>query len=207
MEQSQDIKQKLENLRDYQATFIGLEACKKSAVCIPLIETDHEYNVLFEVRSSHIAHQPGDICFPGGMMESGESYEQTAIRETMEELLVTREQIQIIGPMDIFWGSTILVHPYAAILKDYKGSYSTDEVAETFCVPMSFFLNTKPEIYQNRMHVIPEEDFPYERIHGGKNYGWRERREDVYFYQYRDRTIWGMTARMMESFAKIYRAC
>ena len=55
-----------DKLKHHQSTLLGIENYKKYAVCIPLIFSEEGCKVLFEVRASHIAHQPGDICFPGG---------------------------------------------------------------------------------------------------------------------------------------------
>ena len=42
----------------------------------------------------------------------------------------------------------------------------------------------------------------FEKIHGGKNYGWRPRKSRIRFYEYRGRVIWGLTAKMKESYVK-----
>lgn len=197
------MRKDLEFLRQHQPTVIGLPESKKAAVCIPLIETESGYDILFEVRSAEIDSQPGDICLPGGSVESGETTREAALREMQEELLVSSEQIEVLGLMDLFGGGTgrLYVYPYAVYLKDYDGTYSTDEVAEVFRVPLDFFLENEPEVYHTVMKVIPEEGFPFERIHGGRAYGWRERREEILFYQYGKYTIWGMTAKIIHAFA------
>ena len=77
-----NIKDKLKNTKpkpmDYEVSF---------AVLVPLIEIDEELNLIYEVRSNSI-EQPGEISFPGGRIEDGESPEEAAIRETSEELLL-----------------------------------------------------------------------------------------------------------------------
>lgn len=198
--------ERLERLAQHKPTLIGIEDCKKSAVCIPLIQTRQGYEVLFEVRSSKIVSQPGDICLPGGMLEPGEAPQEAAVREAMEELLVSNTQIQMLGLMDVlFTGMGLILYPYAVVLKDYQGTYSKDEVEEVFTVPLEFFLNGEPKVYQTEAQVIPGEDFPYDLIYGGRDYAWRKRREDVLFYQYKDRVIWGLTAKIIRSFARIYK--
>lgn len=194
----------IEKIKNHKPTLIGLRESKKAAVCIPLIKTEDGYDVLFEVRSSKIDSQPGDICFPGGMVEAGENCPDAAVREMCEELLVQTGQVEILGALDIL--ATIgglLIYPYAAILHDYRGTFSTDEVEQVFRVPLSFFLENKPEIYETVLKVVPGEDFPYERIHGGRDYQWRQRRDSVYFYRYGARDIWGLTARIMASFVEL----
>ena len=143
-----------------------------------------DYDVLFEVRSSQIPDQPGDVCFPGGAVEKGESYEEAAVRETCEELFVQPEQIRIIGASDIMHVRNTMIYPYVGILNDYKDSFSEDEVAEVFRVPLRFFLETEPDKYLVDAMAQPGEDFPYELIQGGRNYKWRVMKTEELFYQY-----------------------
>ena len=67
----------------------------------------------------------------------------------------------------------------------------------------SSFLENEPERYSVDSKVIPGEDFPYDRIVGGRNYKWRSRAFDELFYDYNGITIWGLTARVIYSFANI----
>ena len=198
-------KEQLNRISRHKASIIGMDQARKSAVCIPLIDTADGFDVLFEIRSSQIQSQPGDVCFPGGMVEPGETEAQAAVREMREELLVDASQIHMVGPMDIFPASRLYVYPFVVLLEQYGNTFSTDEVEAVFRVPLQFFLETEPEVYYTRMKVIPGEDFPYDRIYGGRNYGWRERREEIFFYQYTQYNIWGMTAKMIEALARLIR--
>ena len=58
----------------------------RAAVVVPLLEMHGEPAVLFQVRSSQMAWQPGDICFPGGRVQLDETPCQAARREMAEEL-------------------------------------------------------------------------------------------------------------------------
>ena len=83
-----------ETLAQHEPTFIDMDQCHQAAVCIPLLKnTDGGYDVLFEVRAATIAHQPGDVCLPGGMVEEGEDPRNAALRELQEELLLSEEQM------------------------------------------------------------------------------------------------------------------
>ncbi len=198
-------EEQLDRIRQHSASVIGMDQARKSAVCIPLIDTEDGFDVLFEIRSSKIESQPGDICFPGGMVEPGETEQEAAVREMAEELLVDISQIRVIGPMDIFAGSRLYVYPYVVLLENYKKTFSTDEVEEVFRVPLQFFLENDPEVYYTHMKVIPEENFPFDRIYGGREYAWRDRREEIFFYQYKQYNIWGMTAKMIEALARLIK--
>ena len=85
----------LEKLRGRKPTLIDFEQYRHYAVVIPLIEKDGTYEVLFEVRSSKLNRQPGEICFPGGKCDAGETSEQAAHREICEELLIQRYKVQL----------------------------------------------------------------------------------------------------------------
>ena len=81
------------------------------AVILPILTIGGEEHILFEVRSSKLAWQPRDICFPGGRIEKSDaSALDAAIRETMEELGVERSDIDILGP----WGPSIISNPWQA---------------------------------------------------------------------------------------------
>ena len=56
-------------LKDHKPTILGQENYKEFSVLIPLVEVNGETHVLFEVRSSKLRSQPGDICFPGGKID------------------------------------------------------------------------------------------------------------------------------------------
>jgi 8-oxo-dGTP pyrophosphatase MutT (NUDIX family) len=91
---------------------MGRERFFNAAVLIPLILQGDEYNFLFEKRAKHI-RQGGEISFPGGKFEphQDKSCVNAAIRETEEELGISREQINIIGRLDTF------ISPRGLILK------------------------------------------------------------------------------------------
>ncbi len=193
----------IEKLRGRKAGLILQENCRKSAVIIPLIKTEGGPRLLFEVRSSRVGRQPGDICFPGGKLQDGESPLQAAVRETCEELLIDPEQLEVICPADVFHKTSAIIYPYAAYLSGYGGSYSASEVAEVFTVPLEFFLDTEPFVYNDELSVVKKGDFPYHLIVGGENYKWPGYTDQVLFYSYEGRTIWGITARIVNSFAKL----
>lgn len=194
----------LEKLRGRKPTLIDFEQYRHSAVVIPLIEKDGAYEVLFEVRSSKLNHQPGEICFPGGRCDEGETPKQGAHREICEELLIQPEQVEIIAPMDILISpSSMILYPYLGLLKNYQGTFSESEVQEVFTVPLKYFLENEPDTYYNTVRNIPQEDFPFDKIDGGENYKWHKGKYPVHFYEYEGYIIWGLTARIMRSAAQL----
>ena len=181
--------------------FITEGTLHQSAVGIILTEQDE---VIFEVRSEKIAHQPGDICLPGGGLEPGETPEDAVIREIAEELLINPKGIRVEGPAGILVSDSLLIHSFVCRIPGYTGTFNEDEVSDVFFVPRGFFLHTEPEIHEVIWHPEMKPDFPFGRIYGGKEYAWRERVSRIRFYEYGGRVIWGMTARIMEAFIKQY---
>lgn len=182
-----------------------VEVKNKYSILIPLIEVDNELSLLYEVRSKKLRNQPGEICFPGGKIEPGETVIEAAVRETAEELLISEEDIEVFAQGDF------LVNPYSSILystiaylkKDYKEIVpSSDEVDHIFSVPLKFLIEESPKSYEMELSVKKNKLFPYELIPGGENYKFKRGRDNVLFYEYKGRVIWGFTAKMTYNFVK-----
>ncbi|MGX1902586.1 NUDIX hydrolase [Thermolongibacillus altinsuensis] len=200
-----ETKKILAKLSNRTPTLLGKEQFTKFAVLLPLIEKDNEIHVLFEVRAFHLRRQPGEICFPGGRIDACDQNEQeAAIRETSEELGIETSKITNIFPLDyIISPFGTIIYPFVAIIAQCTMKPNKEEVAEIFTVPLSFFKQTTPEVYHVHFKAQPEADFPLDKIPNGKNYNWRLREMDEYFYYYKDKVIWGLTARILYHFIEI----
>ncbi|MBU3110337.1 CoA pyrophosphatase [Clostridium lacusfryxellense] len=172
---------------------------------ILLVEDAEEVSIVFEVRALKLRSQPGDVCLPGGRVELDEKPKETAIRETMEELNLKRDQIEILGDMDYYispYGN--ILYAFVAVLKYGEIKPSEDEVDHIFKVPLNFFLETKPLHYNMNIGPLNQEGFPFHLINGGKDYKFRKGYLDQYFYEYNKYVIWGFTAQIVKSFIDIY---
>src|SRR5690625_2519897 len=183
-------------LKGRKADIMNRKEFRESAVLLPMVEVHGETHILFEVRSSDMRSQPGDICFPGGRVEEQDrNYMETAVRETSEELGITMESITEIIPLDFLVSEmTGIVYPYVGTLTNLHDiEINKQEVAEVFTVPLAYFLRTEPARYKVGFQVLPENDFPFELIHNGKDYDWRQREMSELFYVYDShRVIWGL---------------
>lgn len=202
-----DIKKIKERVRNIESKPLGVK--KEYSVLIPLIEVDGELHILYELRSKDLRKQPREISFPGGAVEDDESFEQGAIRETMEELLIPSKNIEIIKEMDFLiapWGGRI--NAFLGFIKGIKPDEinpSKDEVDHIFTVPLEWLLNTKPESYKVEFSRKMEADFPYNLIPNGEKYDWKNGSDEILFYNYKDYNIWGFTAKMTKNFIDIIK--
>lgn len=193
------IKRRIEN----DETIIGEELARKSAVLLPLVAEGDNWSILLEVRAAHLKRQPGDVCFPGGRSEKIDAtLEETAVRETCEELGIAKEAITVIGRM----GTCIankehFIYPFVGVLQpSTKLQLNSEEVAETFTIPLPWLLKQIPERCDLQFSVNAEQDFPFERINSGRAYPFRNLTTTELFYNYQGHTIWGLTAGILEHF-------
>ncbi len=199
-----DIK---ERLKKEEASPLGVY--ELYSVFIPLIKVEKRWQIIFEVRAEHLSTQPGEISFPGGAVEKGESRREAAIRETREELGVESDDLELLGEMDF------LVTPYNLLIYSYVGhirlntlqeiDFNSGEVEEIFAVPVDYILSASPEKYNVKVESQPEEGFPYHLIPHGREYDWRQGSYPVYFYQYEGYIIWGFTARLLKALAELMK--
>lgn len=203
-----DASRILAKLEGRAPSIMGQQRYKQSAVLLPLLNIQDETHVLFEVRSMQMRSQPGDICLPGGRIDkTDKSPKETAIRETMEELGISASNIEAVTPLDyIVNDSGRIIYPFVGKLLNYEQiKLNEAEVSEVFTVPLSYFLETEPEVYKVHFQVNPEKDFPFDLIVGGKDYKWNTGHIDELFYQYNGKVIWGLTAKILTHFVHLLK--
>jgi peroxisomal coenzyme A diphosphatase NUDT7 len=201
-------KKIINQIREHTPTILGSKEYSKYAVLLPLVEVDDEIHVLFEVRSLQMRRQPGEICFPGGRIDKADKSEQAAaVRETTEELGIGSEQIADVYPLDYLVSPFgMMIFPFVGFIKnDEKIKPNQSEVDEVFTVPISFFIEKEPSIHYVNVQVKPDKKFPLDLIAGGENYNWRTSKIDEYFYQYEDKVIWGLTAKILSHFIELIK--
>ena len=176
-----------------------------AAVMLCLVPRGGECSVLLEVRSMDLDRQPGEICFPGGVIEDGETPLMAAVRETTEELLVTEGEISVIAPLfeiDSPGGGNVWC--FLAELPEYQGTFSRDEVDHVLEVPLRWFFAHPARQAETFLVTEPGSGYPFELIPGGRNYPFRRTRRISYFYDlsgFGERTsLWGMTAMLVHAF-------
>ncbi len=179
---------------------------REYSVMLLISEIDGEDHLVLEKRASTLKSQPGDICLPGGSIDPGESPIEASLRETMEELGVNKEEIELIGPMDYFispYGQTM--YPFVAKTKVENFKPNPPEVEKVILIPMSYFETHVPLKYEIDLTAKMGDDFPYHLIENGKDYPFRRARGKQYFYKYEDIVVWGFTAQIVKSFIDILK--
>ncbi len=164
---------------------INFPEYKKSAVMILFMEKEGSPHVVLTLRTDKVSTHKGQVSFPGGGYDSSDKdFLETALRETMEEVGISPEDIEILGEFDEYI-SIMGFHVYVfvgALGKIPEYVVCKDEIDEMLEVPFSLFYN--------------EEYTKCEKInHQGKDY-------DVYYYDYGKATIWGLTARILTDFSR-----
>lgn len=190
------IKSKVNGTNPYIS---GWDKMKRSAVIIPLVEINGQVNLLFEVRSKYLRSQPGDICFPGGNIEEGETPKEAALREVEEELGL--KDIDVINELDIIiLNNSIIIHSFLAIINNIEElNVSRFEVDHVFYVPLDEIINENPLEISNKVIFQRGESFPYDLIESGKNYKFKEVQSRTLFYKYKKYVIWGITGEMLKN--------
>lgn len=180
-----------------------------AAVVLPLVPQGDDLALLFEVRSSQLAWQPGEICFPGGRIEPGDAGPpQAAARETCEELGLDSGALEMLGPLDYLVSPIgVIIYPFAGFIAEPdRIRPNPGEVAELFTVPLKYFLTNEPLTATMEIATRPLDGFPRELLPASYPQGWRRRATyPVLFYKYGKYVIWGLSARLLYNFVQLCR--
>ena len=171
------------------------------AVLVPLIKKADGWHVLFQVRAKQMHIQPGEVCFPGGHVElTDASLKHAAIRETVEELGINEADISNVAPLT-YRHPAIAIAPFVGeIAADAQMNPDAFEVDSVFTIPLHHLLNLSPQVHEVTLQPTPNDDFPYHLIQNGRDYKWLHRKMTVYFYEFEDKVIWGLTADILKTF-------
>lgn len=158
----------------------------EAAVLVPLVRRDAVVNVLLTQRTAHLNDHAGQISFPGGRVESADvSREETALRETEEEIGLPRARITLLGRLpDYEIPSGFRITPVVGWVEaPFELAPDPFEVASVFEAPLPYFLD--PANYQRRQ------------------YHFRGRHRHYMAIPFEGRYIWGATAGMLYSLCRM----
>ena len=162
---------------------VTLKTQRKAAVLLPFVLRKSEWRLIYTQRPETMPNHAGQISFPGGKVEAGETALQAAIRETEEEIGLGAAALTPIGRLPSFDAADrFRVTPFAALVDpDAPVVIDPHEVESAFEVPLAFLMDPAN--------------------HESKRMSWGEQSADVWFMPWdgpdgRHRNIWGMTAGM-----------
>ena len=147
-------------------------------------EIDKQSYILITERKKNLRKHAGQVAFPGGRKEaSDQNLRETAIRETEEEINLSKDNYDIIGNLPNFYtGTGYVVTPFIALMKSESSwknlIYPNPEEVERIFTPKSmdllspkFHIREKPPIESSMLMT------------------WR--------INYNNENIWGLTARVL----------
>ncbi len=158
---------------------------KCAAVLVPLVWYDEEWHLLFTRRTDRVESHKGQVSFPGGACDEGETTpEQTALREADEEIGIQPAGIKVLGRLaNLITISYFRVTPVVGVVRwPTVFRVGEHEVARVFTIPLAWLANES-----NRWQFeIP-----------GRN------RSVIAYHPYDGELLWGATARMTVDFLNV----
>jgi 8-oxo-dGTP pyrophosphatase MutT (NUDIX family) len=157
---------------------VRIEDARDAAVLIPIV-ADPQPTLIFTVRTDTLSSHRGQISFPGGSIDEGETGEEAAVREAEEELGLDPSEVKVLGELDSVptFVSGYVIHPFVAWLRrSPRLRPNPAEVAEVLAVPVAALgedIRALPG-FSHRGRTYPTE-------------GWI----------WNDHVIWGATARVL----------
>ena len=154
---------------------------RAAAVLVGVVEHHHGPHVLLTRRADHLGTHSGQVAFPGGKIDPGETPAEAAIREAEEEVGLDPAHVEVVGYLDPYeTGTGFRILPVVAFVRPgFTLAISPDEVADAFEVPLAFLMDP--------------------RNHERHNVMWRGKRREYYAMPYNGHYIWGATAGMLKN--------
>lgn len=162
-----------------------------AAVLVALFEHDGETRVVLTRRAAHLRTHTGEVSFPGGRLDDGESPETGALREAAEEVGLDRAVVQIVGRLTTLTtfasGSTIT--PVVGTLAHRPRLVANPhEVEHVFDVSLAEL--AADGVFREERWVVPGSPMPVAGLGEDGSF-------PVWFFELPHDTVWGATARML----------
>lgn len=158
----------------------------EAAVLVPIVNRASGLQVLLTQRTAHLDNHAGQISFPGGRVEEGDaSRERTALRETEEEIGLPADVVRVLGRLPLYENlSGFRITPVVGWIEPpFELKPDPFEVEAAFEAPLDHFLAAAN--YQRRQFHFKGRDRHYLAV------------------PYEGRYIWGATAAMLQSLARV----
>jgi 8-oxo-dGTP pyrophosphatase MutT (NUDIX family) len=169
------------------AKVAAVRPIRPAAVLVPIVERA-EPMVLLTQRTAHLKEHSGQISFPGGKIEAGETPADGALREAEEEIGLRRAAVEPLGYLDLYM-TTLgyrIVPLLARVKPPFELALNAQEVEEVFEVPLSFLM--EPTNLQRHSRE------------------WQGMTRSYYAIPFEKRYIWGVTAGILRNLhERIYK--
>lgn len=168
---------------DFEPDF---DNARPSAVLVVLADGPHGTEVLLTRRSMQLSNHRGEISFPGGRLDPGETYEQAALREADEEVGLHPSSVTVVGrlqPIATYVSRSWIVPVVAQVAERFELHGHPAEVDRTFWLPLRDL--TLPGTFREEWwHTVQGE-------------------RPIFFFELDDETVWGATARMLHQLLRV----
>jgi mutator protein MutT len=152
-----------------------------SAVLAAMFEENDEARVLLTRRAAHLRTHTGEVSFPGGRLDPGETPEEAALREALEEIGLASAQVEVVGrlsPISTFSSRTTIT-PVVGIMTSRPALVvNPHEVERVFDVALTQL--TEEHVFREELWELGPDTV-----------------RQMWFFELPDDTVWGATARML----------
>jgi 8-oxo-dGTP pyrophosphatase MutT (NUDIX family) len=159
---------------------VSLPGSKQSAVLIALFDGDAGAEIVLTRRAQHLRNHHGEVSFPGGRLEPGESAPAAAIREAHEEVGLDPAAVTVVGELD----------------------HLATMVSRSVIVPVVATLPGRPDLRAactevDRIMTVPLVELLADDVYRQERWGKPPLDRPIHFFELDDETVWGATARML----------
>jgi 8-oxo-dGTP pyrophosphatase MutT (NUDIX family) len=161
----------------------------RAAVLVPIVDRG-DAALVFAQRTDRVGHHKGQISFPGGRVDPGDADDlAAALREAHEEVGLEPSRVEPLGLLDDTEtvATQYVITPWVGVVRGpIVWQPDGEEIEKVIEVPVAALLD------RGCFRVELWERDGIQR--------------EVYFYEYRDTTIWGATARILKQYLDLVEA-
>lgn len=163
-----------------------IDGARHSAVLVALFDGALGAEVVLTRRARHLSSHKGEVSFPGGRTDPGETPAETALREAHEEVQLDPSVVRLVGELDHL--STV--------------------VSRSLIVPVVGHLPERPVLRPgtnevDRIFTVPLAELMRSDTYRQERWGDHDVARAVHFFELDDETVWGATGRILHQLLTI----
>ncbi len=170
----------IQPLEDFAPIDDGLPQAAVMILIKPGCGGENDLQLVMAKKTAHLRKHAGEVVFPGGKLELGETHLHAALRECEEEIGLAADSIDVVGCLSRqVTRYDVAVYPFVALLqKPVEYRLDSFEIESVFDIPVSYL--SQPE------NVLQE------------TVEFKGKPKVIDYYQYQQYKIWGVTALMIK---------